>query len=58
MDINTLHSCPAALREPKKGLELVTDRTEPYHIPFSLNFIQIVLHPCSLLVELQRCCSH
>lgn len=40
MDINTLNSCPAALCKPQKGLQLVTDKTEPYHIPFSffLNF--------------------
>lgn len=55
MDINTLNSCPAVLHEPKKGLELVTHKTEPYRFPFSLNFIQIILHPCSLLVELQCC---
>lgn len=55
MDTNTLNSWPAVLCEPKKGLELVTDETEPYHVPFSLYSIQTVLHPCSLLAEL-RCC--
>lgn len=38
MDINTLNSCPAALREPKKGL--VTDKTEPYRVAFPLDFIK------------------